>query len=141
MAAGELHTMDSPMPFPSSATLIEVGPRDGFQFEEKLIPLDLKVETIDALVDAGLRSVQVTSFVHPEKVPQTADAEEVCRRIRKRPGVAYSALVLNQKGLERAHQAQLEHVDLSLSTSDTHSRKNANMTLPQAMEHMEAMIA
>lgn len=129
------------MMFPPSATLTEVGPRDGFQFEEKLIPADLKVETIDALVDAGIRSIQITSFVHPGRVPQMADAEEVCRRVQKRPGVVFSALVLNPKGLERAARSGLTHVDLSISTSDTHSRRNANMSLTEAVEHMREMIA
>ena len=88
---------------PERVTLCEVGPRDGFQFEEKLIPADLKVDVITALADAGLPVIQVTSFVHPKWVPQMADAEEVVRRLPEREGVRYTGLALNTRGVERAH--------------------------------------
>ena len=128
------------MRLPSNVTLCEVGPRDGFQFEEKPIPTDLKVEIIEALVEAGLKRIQVTSFVHPEWVPQMRDAEDVCRRLPPRADVAFSGLVLNQKGLERARDAGLEHVDLSIATNERHSLDNANMTVEAAIKQAEAMI-
>lgn len=121
--------------------IIEVGPRDGLQSESKFIPTDTKVALIEALVQAGVTRIQVTSFVHPKLVPQMSDAEEVCRRIDRKPGVAYSGLVLNMKGLERAHAAGLSYVDMSVSASETHSRKNANRSLPQALEGFAAMVA
>jgi len=74
---------------PDKVTLIEVGPRDGFQFENKIIPTNLKVEIISDLVDAGIKDIQVTSFVHPDVVPQMADAETLLRRLPKRKGVRY----------------------------------------------------
>jgi len=121
-------------------TLIEVGPRDGFQFEKKIIPTDLKVELISGLVDAGLKDIQVTSFVHPDVMPQMADAEELLKRLPKKNDVRYSALVLNEKGLNRAHLSGLQHIEISISASDTHSRKNAGMPFEKALEMGKEMI-
>ena len=126
--------------FPDKITLIEVGPRDGFQFEKKIIPTNLKVEIISDLVDAGLKDIQVTSFVHPDVVPQMADAETLLRRLPKNNDVRYSALVLNEKGVERAHLSGLQHIEISISASDTHSRKNAGMPFEKAMETGKKMI-
>ncbi|MEM6336862.1 MAG: hydroxymethylglutaryl-CoA lyase, partial [Bacteroidota bacterium] len=120
-------------------TLCEVGPRDGFQFEPKLIPTELKLEVIQALVDAGLPEVQIASFVHPKWVPQMADAEAVCAGAPEGKAV-YTGLALNQKGVERARDAGLKHVDLSISTNPTHSRDNANMTLDEAVAQMRGMV-
>ena len=128
------------MSFPTHVTLCEVGPRDGFQFEDKPIPTDLKLEIIEGLVTAGLRRIQVTSFVHPKRVPQMADAEEVIARLPAHAGVVYTGLALNVRGVERAARAGLTHVDLSIATNDTHSRDNANMTVEQACVQAEEMI-
>jgi hydroxymethylglutaryl-CoA lyase len=125
---------------PNKVTLIEVGPRDGFQFEKRIIPTELKVEIICGLVDAGLRHIQVTSFVHPKLVPQMADAEELLRLLPKREDVTYSGLVLNAKGVERARLAGLKYIEVSISASDTHSRKNSGMSLKQAAEQGKEMI-
>jgi len=125
---------------PQKISLTEVGPRDGFQFETEIIPTNLKVGIISGLADAGLRRIQVTSFVNPGVVPQMADAEELIERLPRRKGVTYTGLVLNTKGVERAHAAGLEHVEISISSSDTHSRKNAGMSLEQAVEQGDAMI-
>ena len=124
---------------PNKVTLIEVGPRDGFQFE-KIIPTNLKVEIISDLVDAGLKDIQITSFVHPDVVPQMADAETLLRRLPKRNDVRYSALVLNEKGVERAHLSGLQHIEISISASDTHSRKNAGMPFEKALVKGKDMI-
>ena len=128
------------MVLPERVTLIEVGPRDGFQSEQKLIPTELKVELIGQLADAGLTEIQICSFVHPARVPQMADAEEVVRRVARRPGVTYSGLVLNGRGVERAAAAGLGAVDLSISASDTHCRKNANRSLEEARADLQLMI-
>ncbi len=128
------------MDLPERVTLCEVGPRDGFQFEETLIPTDLKVEAITALADAGLPIIQVTSFVHPKWVPQMADAEEVCRRLPARDDARYTGLALNTKGVERAHAAGLRYVDLSIATNDQHSLDNANMTVAEAIEQAVEMV-
>jgi hydroxymethylglutaryl-CoA lyase len=128
------------MALPSRVALCDVGPRDGFQFEEQFIPTDVKVEVIAALADAGVPRIQVTSFVHPEWVPQMRDAEAVCERLPDRPDVTYAGLALNQKGLERAHAAGLSQVDLSIATHDQHSRDNANRDVEAAAAEAEAMV-
>ncbi len=128
------------MSIPSQVELCDVGPRDGFQFEDQFIPTDLKVETITALADAGVPRIQVTSFVHPKWVPQMNDAEAVCERLPARDDVTYAGLALNQKGLERAVAAGLSHVDLSIATHDQHSQDNANRTVDEAVVQAEDMV-
>ena len=122
-------------------TIIEVGPRDGLQREPTPISTNDKINMIHQLVNAGIQAIQVTSFVHPKYVPQMADAEAVCRGINKKEDVIYSGLVLNLKGLERAHDAGLSHVDMSVSASDSHSKKNANVSLAEAMDNFQIMHA
>ncbi len=119
--------------------IIEVGPRDGLQREATFIPTEEKIRLIHGLTAAGIRSIQVTSFVHPQYVPQMADAEAVCQGIDKLADVVYSGLVLNHKGLERAAEAGLTHVDMSVSASDSHSRKNANVGLDEALTNFQKM--
>ena len=128
------------MMLPDAVTLCEVGPRDGFQFEDLPIPTDVKRDVITALADAGLPRIQVTSFVHPKWVPQMADAEDVVAGLPARDDVIYTGLALNMKGLERAHAAGLAHVDLSIATNDPHSRANANRTVDEAIAQAEAMV-
>ena len=128
------------MSLPDRVALCDVGPRDGFQFEDQFIPTDLKVEIITALADAGLPRIQVTSFVHPKWVPQMKDAEAVCDRLPEREDVTYAGLALNPKGLERAVAAGLSQVDLSIATHDQHSRDNANRTVEAAVAEAEEMV-
>jgi hydroxymethylglutaryl-CoA lyase len=127
-------------PLPAQAFLCEVGPRDGFQFEDTPIPTDLKVEIITALAEAGLPRIQVTSFVHPKWVPQMADAEDVCRRLPARDDVIYTGLALNAKGVDRAAAAGLRYVDLSIATNETHARDNVDMTVEEGIQQAEAMM-
>jgi len=95
---------------------------------------------ITALADAGLPRIQVTSFVHPKWVPQMRDAEDICERLPERDDVVYSGLVLNEKGLERAIAAGLDHVDLSIATHDAHSQDNANRSVAKASEQAVRMV-
>jgi hydroxymethylglutaryl-CoA lyase len=125
---------------PQTIEIIEVGLRDGLQREKTPISTDDKIQMIHKLVDAGIQSIQVTSFVHPKYVPQMADAEAVCAGIKKKEAVVYSGLVLNMKGLERAYEAGIKHVDMSISASDSHSRKNANRGLQEARADYKAML-
>jgi len=118
----------------------EQGPRDGFQSERELVPTPLKVEWISALVDAGIKRVQVASFVHPKLVPQMADAEAVCAALPKSNDVVFSGLVLNHRGIERAISAGLQHVAISHSASNTHSQKNTRLTLEQAQDAVASMV-
>jgi hydroxymethylglutaryl-CoA lyase len=127
--------------YPDRVTLIEVGPRDGFQFESKIIPTPLKVEIISGLVAAGLKQIQVTSFVHPQRVPQMADAESLLRALPVWENVELSGLVLNRGGLERARRAGLRQVEISISASDAHGRKNTGMALDEAFRQGQEMVA
>ena len=130
--------MDNVMP--DAVTLVEVGPRDGFQFEKTVVPTDRKLYIIARLVAAGLKHIQVASFVHPAKVPQMADANQLIRRLPRDDGVVYTTLVLNQRGLDRAMASGIEAVEISLSASDSHSRKNAGMAHGDALDQGLRMI-
>jgi hydroxymethylglutaryl-CoA lyase len=141
MAETEMLAPTANNEYPDRVTLIEVGPRDGFQFESKIIPTSLKVEIISGLVAAGLKQIQVTSFVHPQRVPQMADAESLLRALPVWENVDLSGLVLNRQGLERAHRAGLRQVEISISASDTHSRKNTGMPLDEAFQRGQEMVA
>ncbi len=128
------------MNIPEKANITEVGPRDGFQLEKKLIPLDFKLDIISMLANAGIRHIQVASFVNPRLVPQMADADELVKRLGPGKDITYFALALNKKGVERAYDAGLECVEISISSSDAHSRKNAGMSLEQAVKQGLLMI-
>jgi hydroxymethylglutaryl-CoA lyase len=129
-----------PYAAPEPIVIEDQGPRDGFQVEKAVVPTDLKLELIQGLVDAGVRRVQVCSFVSPRAVPQMADAEALCARLPRRDGVVFSGLVLNEKGIDRAIQAGLRHVACSYSASDTHSRKNTRMSLEEAQSEVERTV-
>jgi hydroxymethylglutaryl-CoA lyase len=121
--------------------LHEVGPRDGLQMERQAVPTDLKEAWIRSLLDAGIDIVQVGSFVHPGKVPQMADTDELFRRLaanRPRRGVL-SGLVLNEKGLERGLKCGVDMFCLGASASETHSRKNTGMGSEEALRRIIAM--
>jgi hydroxymethylglutaryl-CoA lyase len=126
--------------FPQNVVIEEQGLRDGLQSEKTFVPTEKKLELIDAVVEAGVKRVQVTSFVHPKLIPQMADAEAVCAGLKEKPGVIFSGLVLNAKGIERAADAGLSHVSASISASDTHSRKNANASLAEARQRFADMV-
>jgi hydroxymethylglutaryl-CoA lyase len=126
--------------YPSEVILEEQGLRDGLQVERTLLPTEKKVELIHRLMDAGLKRIQVGSFVNPKLVPQMADTAAVFAAIQQRPDVSLNALVLNTKGVERAVEAGFTHVAASISASDTHSRKNANKSLEEAMTEFESMV-
>ena len=109
--------------YPKTVSITEVGLRDGLQFEKKRIPTAMKVAIIKDLVAAGLKSIQVASFVNPDRVPQMRDADRLVAMLPKVTGVVYNGLVLNSKGVERARNAGLTSVEISLSASDTHSQR------------------
>ena len=114
--------------------------RDGLQFEQKILSLDEKLSLFQLMADAGVRRLQVGSFVHPKVVPQMADTDELIKAIDKLDGTVVSALILNAKGLERALQCGVSHVSMSVSISDTHSRKNARQSASEALASMTALI-
>jgi hydroxymethylglutaryl-CoA lyase len=126
--------------YPKKVIIEEQGLRDGLQSEKVLVPKEKKLELINAVVDAGVKRVQVTSFVHPERVPQLADAAAVCAGLKQPQDVIFSGLVLNTKGIERAAKAGLKQVEVSISASNTHSRKNANASLAEARQEFAEMV-
>src|SRR5438045_3423877 len=113
--------------------IVEVGPRDGLQSEAASIPTDLKVAYIDALSSAGLPEIEASAFVSPKWIPQLADADEVFRRIRRAPGVLYSALVPNERGLERALAAKADKIAVFTAASETFNRKNINASIEESI--------
>jgi len=126
--------------YPKEVIIEEQGLRDGLQSEKALVPKEKKLELIRAVVEAGVKRVQVASFVHPDLIPQMADAEGVCQGLKPAKDVIFSGLVLNTRGIERAADAGLKHVAASISASDTHSRKNANASLAEAGKRFAAMV-
>ncbi len=128
------------MPTPA---IHDVGLRDGLQIEERTVPTDRKLQWLDRLAASGLDLIQVGSFVNPHKVPQMADTDEVFRRLRDHParraGVAFTGLVLNEKGLERGLACGVDYFCMGVSASDTHSRKNTGMSTAEATQRILAM--
>ena len=118
---------------PPDVTLYEVGPRDGLQNESRMVPTDDKVRLIDALSETGLRAIEITSFVNPKWIPQLADGSDVSRRIVRKPGLIYSALVPNRQGLDAAIAAGMKEVAVFMSASETHNKKNINKTIAQTL--------
>ena len=127
--------------YPKNVIIEEQGLRDGLQSEAKVVPTEKKLELIDALIGAGVKRIQVASFVNPKIIPQMADAENLCAGLKKLDGVVYSILVLNPKGMQRAADAGISHVTASISASNTHSQRNAGMTLNGARRQLSEMVA
>jgi len=109
--------------------IIEVGPRDGLQNETARVPTEVKVALVDALSATGVAEVEVSAFVSPRRIPQLADAGEVFGRIRRRAGVVYSALVPNERGLDRALEAGVDQVSLFTSASETFNQHNIHTSV------------
>jgi len=116
---------------PERVTIYEVGARDGLQNEAAVVPVAVKAELLDRLADAGLRTLEATSFVHPRWVPQLADAEELLAVLRRHPEGDYPVLVPNERGLDRALAAGVEHVAIFASATETFARRNLNRTLDE----------
>jgi hydroxymethylglutaryl-CoA lyase len=114
---------------PDRVSVYEVSPRDGLQNERATVPLVSKLRLIDALVAAGLRRIEVTSFVSPKWIPQLADADEVAQYSKPPAGVTFSALCPNVRGLARARAAGMREIAVFVSASETHNRKNVNKTI------------
>ena len=132
--------MDPGSKLPSKVKVYEVSPRDGLQNESAKVATHAKVRLIDALVDAGVRLLEVGSFVAPKWVPQMADADEVCRMIDRRQGVTYACLCPNARGLQRAIAANIDEIAVFVSASETHNLKNVNKTVAQTLKAFEPVI-
>ncbi|HEU5033723.1 MAG TPA: hydroxymethylglutaryl-CoA lyase [Mycobacteriales bacterium] len=124
---------------PSRLSLREVGPRDGLQ-NEAPVPTEAKVELIDALSRTGVGRIEAVSFVHPKAIPQMADADDVWQRIERNHDVRYSALVPNLRGAQRALDAGFREIEVVVSASDTHNRKNVNRSTEESLDDIAALI-
>jgi hydroxymethylglutaryl-CoA lyase len=134
--------------FPSTVRIREVGPRDGFQNEPEVIATPDKVRLIDCLSNTGLGRLEVTSFVRADVIPQLSDAEKVLRSITRAEGVSYTVLIPNERGLERglalmdeAGSRLFDEVNLFLSASETHNRKNVNRSVEESLAGLERVVA
>jgi len=126
---------------PRSVRLVEVGPRDGLQNEAASVGTAQKIAFVDALADAGLKTIEVSAFVSPKWVPQMADAAQVFAGIARRPGVAYTALVPNLAGLARALEAGVTEVAIFAAASDTFSRRNINQSVVESLDAYASVCA
>jgi len=126
---------------PSQIRIVEVGPRDGLQNEAGVVALDTKLALIEALVEAGLRSVEAGSFVSPKWVPQMADTAAVLARLRRAPGVSYPVLVPNMQGFEAACAAQVEEIAVFGAASESFSRRNINCSIAESLERFRPVAA
>jgi hydroxymethylglutaryl-CoA lyase len=126
--------MNATTGLPPRVRLVEVGPRDGLQNEPQPVPTDVKVALIDALADAGMPTIEATSFVSPKWVPQMADAAEVMARVRRKPGVRYSVLTPNLKGFEAALAARVDEVAVFVAATESFSRRNLNCSIAESLE-------
>ena len=125
---------------PSHVTLVDVGPRDGLQNEAQPIPAATKIELVGRLQDAGLHEIEVTSYVSPKWVPQMADAAEVMAGIARRPGVRYSVLTPNLKGLEAALAGRPDEIVVFGAASEAFSRRNINCSIEESIERFRPVV-
>ncbi len=119
---------------PQRISIIEVGPRDGLQSEPEILPTETKIEFVRRAIDAGIRRIEVTSFVHPKRVPQMADAEEVIRGLPQRDDVIYIGLVLNRRGFDRARDVNIDEIGMAVVASDTYNLKNQGVPTTESIK-------
>lgn len=128
------------MKWPTSVTIKEVGPRDGLQNEKAVIATADKIEWINRLSRSGLKHIEITSFVNPKWIPALADALEVAQGIERVPGVTYSALVPNMRGLEGALKANLDEVAVFMSATEMHNKKNINKSIDETFPVLKEVV-
>jgi len=129
------------MVLPKEVTIVEVGPRDGLQNEQKMLSVEEKVRLIDSLSATGLKKIEAASFVHPKAVPQMADAEKVMKSIERRAGTQYIALVPNTVGARRALDCGVDGLAFFVSASETHNLHNVRMSREASLEEMAGVCA
>ena len=125
---------------PERVTIYEVGARDGLQNESTVVPVEVKAEFLSRLAAAGLGVLEATSFVHPKWVPQLADAAELLARLVRAEGVDYPVLVPNERGLDRALEAGVEHVAIFASATESFAQRNLNRSLDAQFEMFEPVV-
>ena len=126
---------------PQRVTVAEVGPRDGLQNEQGVIPTESKIAFINMLSEAGFPVVEATSFVSPKAIPQLADASEVMAGITRRPGTRYSVLVPNEKGMLRALAAQVDEVAVFTGASETFVQHNIRASIASSIANFRPVVA
>jgi hydroxymethylglutaryl-CoA lyase len=122
-------------------TITEVGPRDGLQNEAAVVPTDAKVAFINALSRTGVAEIEVGAFVSAKAVPQMADSDDVCRKMDRVPGVIYSALVPNERGLERARAASLAKIAVFTAASETFNQRNIHASIDESLVRFRPVVA
>ncbi|MDO8319496.1 hydroxymethylglutaryl-CoA lyase [Rhodoferax sp.] len=129
------------MSLPQRVKLVEVGPRDGLQNEKSLVPAAVKIELVHRLHAAGLKEIEVTSFVSPKWVPQMADNAEVMAGIKRLPGVRYSVLTPNLKGFEAALDSKPDEIVVFAAASEAFSQKNINCSIAESIDRFAPVVA
>ncbi len=129
------------MKLPRTVSLVDVGPRDGLQNEKQPVPATAKIALVHRLQEAGLRRIEVTSFVSPKWVPQMADNAEVMAGIERQSGVAYSVLTPNMKGFEAALGSRPDEIAVFGAASEAFSQKNINCSISESIERFEPVVA
>ncbi|MBO78759.1 MAG: hydroxymethylglutaryl-CoA lyase [Gammaproteobacteria bacterium] len=125
----------------SSVTVMEVSPRDGLQNEDTLLTTEQKLQLVDYAIEAGCKRIEVTSFVHPKRVPQMSDAEAVCAGLPERADVRYTGLILNDRGYQRLRDTKLHEAGLVVPASDTFGEKNQGLSVAQGLSMATEIIA
>ncbi len=118
---------------PRRVSIIEVGPRDGLQSEPEILSTEAKIEFVRRAIDAGIRRMEVTSFVHPKRVPQMADAEALVRGLPDRDDVIYIGLVLNRRGFDRARDVNIDEIGMAVVASDTYNQRNQGVPTQESI--------
>ena len=129
------------MNLPSKVKLVDVGPRDGLQNEKTMVPAAVKIELVHRLQNAGLKEIEVTSFVSPKWVPQMADALDVMAGIQRKPGVRYSVLTPNMKGFEAALASKPDEIVVFAAASEAFSQRNINCSIAESIERFAPVVA
>lgn len=119
--------------------IVEVGPRDGLQSEPEILPTESKQAYIERAIDAGIRRLEVASFVHPKRVPQMADAEALIERLPERDDVSYIGLIMNERGLDRALATKIGEIGMVVVSTDTYNQKNQNVTTAESVAAWRAI--
>ncbi len=129
------------MNYPLRVKLVDVGPRDGLQNEKSPVPSAVKIELVHRLQEAGLKEIEVTSFVSPKWVPQMADALEVMAGVQRKPGVRYSVLTPNMKGFEAAVTSKPDEIVVFAAASEAFSQRNINCSIAESIERFAPVVA
>ena len=127
--------------WPSQVTVVDVTPRDGLQDADRFVASEQKLTFIRALIDAGVRAIEATSFMNPKWIPQLADADYVATHLPEHPDVLYSALIPNMRGYERARAADIQEVTLVISASEAHNRANLNRSVEESLAQLREVAA